>query len=215
MINMSEKVLIADDDSANLMILKSLISKWGYEVITAKDGTLAMQILLSDDHPRLVILDWLMPGLDGIEVCKRVRKTPRIEPIYIIFLTSLSRDEDIIEGMKAGADDYITKPCRHVELQWRLKTGAKILDLRKKLAYRSQQLENVKSEIKLLQGLLPICACCKKVRGDSDYLQKVRAYMAGRPEARFDNCICSSCFNELVEPEIEALQHHVKHIQHK
>ena len=107
--------------------------KWGYEVAVACDGEEALQILQLDDAPALAILDWMMPGLTGLEVCRRVRQRAREPYTYILLLTSRSQKEDLIEGMEAGADDYITKPFDQHELQVRLRAGTRLVDLQAEL----------------------------------------------------------------------------------
>jgi two-component system cell cycle response regulator len=127
------KILAAEDNPVFQSLLRSLLTKWGYEVLMAKDGTEAWQILEAEDGPRLAILDWMMPGMDGIEVCRRVRGAGREPYVYILLLTSRSESEDLVEGMDAGADDYVTKPIKADELQARLRAGKRILKLQEEL----------------------------------------------------------------------------------
>ncbi len=123
------KILIAEDDPSFRRLLEEKLAVWGYDVVVAEDGKAALQILRSDDPPRLALLDWMMPEMDGVEVCRRVRETEREPRIYILLLTSQQREEDIAAGMEAGVDDYITKPFKHNELQLRLRAGRRIVEL--------------------------------------------------------------------------------------
>jgi len=123
------KILIAEDDPVSCHMLESMLDKWGYDKIVARNGVEAWQILQSKDSPKLAILDWMMPGMQGPEICRKVRKSPDSQMIYIIMLTVRDRTEDIILGLQAGADDYIIKPFNHEELQARVQAGARIIEL--------------------------------------------------------------------------------------
>ena len=127
------KILIADDSIVSRHLLEATLRKWGYEVLVACDGEEALAILQRDDSPALAILDWMMPGMTGLEVCRRVRQRAREPYTYILLLTSKSQKEDLIEGMEAGADDYITKPFDQHELQVRLRAGTRLVDLQAEL----------------------------------------------------------------------------------
>lgn len=127
------KILIADDSNVSRHLLESIVRKWGYEVISTADGNQAWDALSREDAPRLAILDWMMPGMTGPEVCRRVRDKG-IEPYtYILLLTSKTQKEDVIEGMMAGADDYVVKPFDQQELNVRLRAGRRIIDLQDEL----------------------------------------------------------------------------------
>lgn len=128
------RILIAEDDPSFRRLLEEKLAMWGYDVVVAEDGEAALQVLQSEDPPLLAMLDWMMPGMDGIEVCRRVRETAREPYTYIILLTSQQRDEDLVTGMETGADDYITKPFKHHELQLRLRAGRRIIELQNELA---------------------------------------------------------------------------------
>ena len=127
------RVLIADDDDVLRHILQTTLTKWGYEVAVARNGLEAWRLLRSDDAPRMAILDWIMPGMDGVEVCREVRRQGDEPYVYLILLTSKQNKEDVIAGMEAGADDYIAKPFDPQELKVRLRAGRRILDLQAEL----------------------------------------------------------------------------------
>jgi len=129
----SVKILIADDSIVSRHLLEATLRKWGYDVAVACDGQQALDLLQGDEAPALAILDWMMPGLTGLEVCRRIRQRSREPYIYILLLTSKSQKEDLIEGMEAGADDYITKPFDQHELQVRLRAGKRLADLQAEL----------------------------------------------------------------------------------
>ncbi len=127
------KILIADDSIVSRHLLEATLRKWGYEVVVACDGAEALEILEQQHAPALAILDWMMPGMTGLDVCRRIRQRAREPYIYILLLTSKSQKEDLIEGMEAGADDYITKPFDQHELQVRLRAGTRLVDLQAEL----------------------------------------------------------------------------------
>jgi diguanylate cyclase (GGDEF)-like protein len=123
------KVLIAEDDMVSRRLLEAMLTKWGYEVTVTRDGVEAWEVLQGVDAPPLAILDWMMPGMDGVEVCRKVRQRGQEPYIYLLLLTTKGRKENIIEGLDAGADDYLTKPFDPHELQVRLRTGMRIVTL--------------------------------------------------------------------------------------
>jgi len=126
------KILVAEDDPVSRRLLEVTLSKWGYEVVTCADGQAAWDALKAPDAPQLVILDWMMPRLDGLQVCKNVRnpdERPAEPYVYIILLTAKSQKTDMVTGLEAGADDYLTKPFDAQELRMRLRAGRRILDL--------------------------------------------------------------------------------------
>ena len=127
-------VLIAEDSNLFRQILLKTISNWGYEVIIAKDGDEAWEILQQENAPRLAILDWVMPGLSGPEICLKIAGRERIPYIYLILLTSKNNKEDVVAGLEAGADDYIAKPFHEEELRWRIKIGERIIRLENKIS---------------------------------------------------------------------------------
>lgn len=127
------RILIADDSVAIRDILSKSLEAWGHEVIVCEDGTQAWQVLQQSDAPKLAILDWEMPGLDGISVCEKVVEKEENKETYLILLTSRDATEDVVQGLEAGADDYITKPFKEEELLARLNVGIRMLDMRSKL----------------------------------------------------------------------------------
>ncbi len=127
------KALIAEDNPGFRQILERMLKKWGYDVVAADSGLKAWEMLQATDPPRLAILDWMMPGLDGVEVCRRVRELGREPYIYILLLTARDTPEELVEGMEAGADDYLRKPVNSHELRVRLRAGRRILDLQEEL----------------------------------------------------------------------------------
>ena len=202
------RILIAEDDAVSRRMLEATLVKWEYEVVVATDGEQALEVLKKPDAPSLVILDWMMPGFDGCEVSRRARAHQALDErlLYILLLTAKGNKEDIVEGLNAGADDYIVKPFDRSELKARLDVGCRILRLQTELAQRVTELELALSKVKQLQGLLPICCYCKKIRDDRNYWQQVEGYVAEHSEAQFTHAICPSCREKIIEPELERLR---------
>jgi len=200
------RILIAEDDAVPRHLLQTTLTKWGYEVISTTDGMQALDALSRPDAPSLAILDWMMPGLDGAEVCRRARSLRTDRLLYIVLLTSKGSKEDVVHGLTAGADDYIVKPFDRSELKARINAGERILRLQAELAARVKELELALANVKLLQGLLPICCYCKKIRNDQNYWQQVDTYIADHSEAQFTHGICPECREKIVKPELERLK---------
>jgi two-component system cell cycle response regulator len=133
------KALIAEDNPGFRLALEKLLKKWGYDAVAAVNGKQALELLSRDDPPRLAILDWMMPELDGVEVCRRVREQNREPYIYILLLTAKDTADELIEGMEAGADEYLRKPVNTQELRVRLRAGRRIIDLQEELV-RAREL---------------------------------------------------------------------------
>jgi DNA-binding response OmpR family regulator len=201
------KILIAEDDITSRTILENVLIKWGYEVIVTKDGDEAWSKLQEPDAAQLLVLDWMMPRMDGLEVCRKVRQreTPGTNPIYIILLTGRNTKEDIVAGLQAGANDYITKPFDKDELKARIAVGRRVVELQSELAHKVTELKNALEHIKTLQGILPICSYCKKIRDDRNYWQQVETYIAQFTDARFSHSICPDCFEKYIKPKLEEM----------
>jgi DNA-binding response OmpR family regulator len=148
------RILIAEDDSISRRVLENALRKWGHEALLTRDGHTAFQALQGPDAPSLAILDWMMPGMSGLEVCRGVRAGAVGRSPYLILLTTKGTKEDIVAGLQAGADDYLTKPFNQDELQARLQVGLRTLALQKNLSDRVSELEEALSRVRQLQGLL-------------------------------------------------------------
>ena len=200
------RVVIAEDDAVSRRILETLLRKWGYEVTTTLDGEAAWEVLQGPNAPSLAILDIMMPGIDGLDLCRRLRESPTSVPPYIILLTATHGVREVVRGIEAGADDYLTKPYDHDELRVRVQVGARIIELQTKLAERVQQLEVALDHVKQLQGILPICSYCKKIRNDRNYWQNVESYVSDHSQAEFSHSICPSCYETTVKSQLESLR---------
>jgi phosphoserine phosphatase RsbU/P len=189
-------LLIAEDDLTSRTMLSAILSKWGYQVTAAVDGNQAWDLLRQPQAPKLVLLDWMMPGMDGMEVCRRIRDVVTPQPPYIILLTAKDNKKDIVLGLNAGANDYVSKPFDNDELQARIEVGARVIELQEILAKRIEDLQEALTHIKRLQGILPICMHCHKIRTDMQSWQKLEDYLVQHSEAKFSHGICEACLEK-------------------
>jgi phosphoserine phosphatase RsbU/P len=200
------KVLIAEDDIISSRILEVRLTKWGYDVTKTSNGLDAYEKLTANDAPKIAILDWMMPGIDGIEICKRIRSLDGIDQPYIILVTAKATKENIVEGLNAGADDYLVKPFHEEELRARLHAGLRITQLQTALSQRVMDLEFAMSKVKQLQGMLPICSYCKSIRDDSAYWHQVEDYISKHSHATFSHDICPKCYEIHLQPELNNIR---------
>ncbi len=172
------KILIAEDDPASGRLLSASLKKLGYDVILAPNGRDAWYSFLSE-RPRIVVTDWMMPLVDGVELCAKIRAEGRAQYTYVILLTALSGKERFMEGMRAGADDFITKPFDLEALRVRLKVAERILGLQQRVT--------------ALKGLLPICSYCRRIRDDAGTWHGLEDYVMSRTETSFAHTLCPEC----------------------
>ncbi len=177
---MKEKktILAVDDNPTNIKLLEGTLRN-EYNVLTANHGVDAIDICLTEPVD-LILLDIMMPEIDGYEVCIKLKEHSRTKHIPVIFLTAKTETKDIVKGFEVGGVDYVTKPFNKVELSARIKTHI---------------------EIKTLRGLLPICASCKNIRDDNGYWKKIETYIEEHSQAEFSHDVCSDCAKELY-PEL-------------
>jgi CheY-like chemotaxis protein len=200
------RLVVADDDPVTRRLLEGVLGRLGFDVVLAKDGTEALEILTGDDPPPLAILDWMMPGMTGIEVCRTLRERAPSGPTYVLIVTSRERTEDLVAALDAGADDYVTKPFQVEELKARVGVGLRVATLQRRLADRVTELELALAQITRLQGLLPICMYCKKIRNDQNYWTQVETYVSDHSDARFSHGICPECRVKHIEPQLERMR---------
>ncbi len=210
-------VLIAEDHPATRRLLEKILISAGYETESAENGRKAIELFNERFFP-IIVADWDMPEMDGIELCRAVRKNAVAGYVYIVLLTVKESKHDIITGLEAGADDYLTKPFDRTELVARLNAGKRILELerflreanerskreieQRKQAEKAQgklvrELQDALASVKALGGLLPICSYCKKIRDDNGYWNQIEAYIEEHSEADFSHSICPKCAKEL------------------
>jgi DNA-binding response OmpR family regulator len=199
------KILIADDDAVAARILEATLLRLGWEVTTVSDGATAWEVLETlpvENLPQLVVLDWMMPGMDGVEICRRLRASSRYELTYVLLLTSREAKEDLAEGLAAGANDYMTKPFDATELEARVRVGERVVTLQASLAARVAELEEALSDVRTLQGLLPICAWCKMVRNEANYWEQLDSYVTSHTDVALTHSICPDCMGRMMDEPV-------------
>ena len=191
------RILVADDDPLAREVLTRTLVSAQHEVIRAQDGGEALAILQESHPPSLAILDWMMPVLNGPEVCRLIRGESPNTNRYLILLTSRDAHEDIVAGLAAGAHDYLVKPFHEGELLARVSVGVRMLGLQDGLTARVAELEVALSRVRQLSGLLPICAYCKSIRSDDNYWHAVEAYISKYSNTQFSHGVCPPCFERI------------------
>ncbi len=200
------KILIAEDDSSTRILLQKLLERFGNEVMVAEDGTQAWNLFQKEQSISIVILDWMMPGIEGIELCRKIRDFSKEKSVYIIILTAKEGTDNVIKALEAGADDYITKPFNNGELNARVNVGKRIIELQNSLTNRITELELALSHVNQLQQLLPICSYCKNIRDDKNYWHEVDSYITKHSNTNFTHGICPDCYEKIIKPQIEDLK---------
>jgi phosphoserine phosphatase RsbU/P len=187
------KILIAEDEPLSRRLLQHVLTEHGHEVIVTSDGLQAWEVLQADDAPHLAVVDWMMPGLTGLQLCNLVHEAPDADLKYLILLTAKGEKADIVRGLAAGANDYVTKPFDKDELRARVEVGVRMIQLQIRLADRIRELQEALAHVNQLKGIIPICAQCKKIRDDQNYWQRVEKYIAKNVDAKFTHGLCPDC----------------------
>ncbi|MEJ6731602.1 MAG: response regulator [Opitutaceae bacterium] len=186
------QILAVEDDPVARRVLRQALTKLGHEVVEAEDGEAALDAMARENF-RVIVSDWLMPNMDGLEFCRRVRERPAEEYVYFILLTGrLASAENEREAADAGVDDFLSKPLDMNELWMRLRVAERIL----KFA----------TQVRMLEAFLPICSYCKKVREDSNYWTQIESYINTRTGTDFSHSVCPDCYERVVVPELEKLK---------
>ena len=192
-------ILIAEDDVVASKLLQRSLTAWGLRPVPFTDGLAALQALRAPDGPRLALVDWMMPGLEGPEICRRLREEKgRGDSVHVILVTSRDATSDVVEALKAGANDYVTKPFNQDELRARVMAGMRVARLQDELAGRVTELEAALAQVRELKGMLPICCYCHSIRDDKDYWQRIEDFIGERSHAEFTHGVCPTCLARAV-----------------
>jgi CheY-like chemotaxis protein len=189
-------ILVVDDNPDNLRLLAEILSEHHYKVRLAPNGARALATICKE-APDLILLDVMMPELDGFEVCRQLKADERTAKIPVIFISALHETIDKVKAFTLGGVDYITKPFKAEEVLSRVKTHLSLSLLRRQLERKNAELQKALDEIKILQGIIPICANCKNIRDDKGYWDKVEIYISKHSEATFSHSICPNCAKAL------------------
>lgn len=188
-------IMIVDDLPSNIQILSEILGK-EYSVFFALNGMDALE-QVKMTRPDLILLDIVMPGISGLEVCRRLKEDPRMTDIPVIFITALDHPEEEQEGLKLGAADYISKPFNPDIVQLRVSNHIELKMRTDALKERTRELEDALSSIKRLKGLLPICSSCKKIRNDKGYWKQIEEYFSENSDIMFSHGLCPKCIKKL------------------
>jgi CheY-like chemotaxis protein len=149
------KILIAEDDATSRLLIENTLTNWGYEVMVARNGIEAWEAFQGENTPQLAVLDWMMPGLEGVQICRKVREELTPSSCYILLLTARNRIEEVAEGLDSGADDYLIKPCDPIELEARLRVGFRMLELQSRLVARVTEDSRFETLTQTVRTLVP------------------------------------------------------------
>jgi CheY-like chemotaxis protein len=196
------KLLLAEDSGDQREFLEVLLGEWGFPVVSVKDGDEAWRLLQDADAPPLLLLDSVMPGLSGPQICRRLRETRSRRARHIILLTARATPEDVESGLDAGADDFIAKPFNETELRARLRAGERHVRLQQELGRRITEVESALERIRQLEGILPLCSYCRRIRENERAWQPLESFIARRSKTTFSHDICPDCWTYVVEPDL-------------
>ncbi len=188
------RILAVDDEYINTQVIKSLLRE-EYDVLTALNGQEAID-QVKRYMPDLILLDVMMPDMSGFEVCKIIKDDAQSADIPIIFLTALDTHDGQLEGLELGAIDYLTKPIKFQLLKLRVRNHIAMIEQRDQLLRKNEELEAALARVKQLEGIIPICMYCKKIRDDQQSWQQLEAYITNHSEARFSHGMCPQCAEE-------------------
>lgn len=199
---LGSEIMIVDDILENVELLMELLSKEGFLVRTANDGELALRSIRAK-VPELILLDIRMSGMDGFEVCSRLKAEAGTSQIPVIFISAFGDEKQKVKGFEVGGVDYVTKPFSPAEVISRVKTHVTLRRTQVELENRAGQLENALAQVKRLKSLLPICSSCKKIRDDQGYWQEIEDYISEHADVDFSHSICPDCMRELYPEHAE------------
>lgn len=194
--NNEGSILIVDDKPENLTVLRQILTEHGYRVRPAISGEIALKTVQAD-LPDLILLDIVMPNMDGYEVCRKLKADEQTRQVPIIFISALDELEDKVKAFSEGGVDYITKPFQIEEVLARVNTHINLHSLQRCLEKKNTELQKALDEVKQLRGFLPICASCKNIRDDQGYWEAIEIYICDHSEAQFTHSICPDCATKL------------------
>jgi DNA-binding response OmpR family regulator len=192
--NNRSKILVVDDDSVNTLLISSAL-KDEYDILTALNGHDAID-LLKEHKPDLILLDVMMPDLSGFEVCSIIKQDAEFADIPVIFLTALNTHDGEMQGLELGGIDYITKPLNFALLKLRVRNHIALKEQRDLLVRQKEELEAAFARVKQLEGVIPICSYCKKIRDDKKSWHQLERYISDHSEAVFSHGACPDCLEE-------------------
>ena len=187
------RILIAEDEYTTRLMVQVSLENWGYSVNSVADGKEAWEIFKKPEAPDVAILDWEMPEVDGVELCKRIKNLQRANPVYVILLTGRDSQKDIVQGFDAGADDYMTKPFNDDELRARVRVAERLVTIQSSLSQSVEELKSALDMVDTLQGSVPVCNNCQKIEGDNNKWHTLNECINERFDMRFTPELCPEC----------------------
>jgi len=187
------RILIAEDEYTTRLMVQASLENWGYSVNSVADGKEAWEIFKKPEAPDVAILDWEMPEVDGVELCKRIKNLQRANPVYVILLTGRDSQKDIVQGFDAGADDYMTKPFNDDELRARVRVAERLVTIQSSLSQSVEELKSALDMVDTLQGSVPVCNNCQKIEGDNNKWHTLNECINERFDMRFTPELCPEC----------------------
>ncbi len=187
------RVLVVDDSKSARELLERSLAGNGYAPMSASCGAEALDLLAGAEAPALAIVDWMLPDIDGPEICSRIRQRTEAPYVYLVLLTARSERADVIHGLDSGADDFLRKPFDAAELKSRLRVGERVVALQRSLQMRVRELQVALDHVRKLQGIIPICMFCKRIRDDADAWHQLEKYLSEHSDAQFSHSLCQDC----------------------
>jgi len=197
------RVLAVDDDAATRQTMMAVIQSAGWTPVVVEDPEEAHDILMGPDAPPIALIDWQMPKLSGIDLCRLLRRADPDARPYVIFVTANTAADDIVTGLDAGADGYMTKPISAIELQARVRAGLRTIAVQSELRLRLRAAETLMAQVKPLRELMPICCYCHRVRHDEELWSSLEDYLRTKVNVRFTHGFCPTCYIYHVKPDLE------------
>ena len=199
------RILVAEDEPVSRAVLVAQLTRLGHEVVATEDGEQAWARFAAEPL-ECVVTDWMMPGMDGLELCRRIRAGAERPWAYVLLLTSREGRESLLEGLDAGADEFMSKPPDARVLQARLHVAQRLLGLERSLRDRVAGLEKALEEVRQLRGILPICMYCKKIQTGPDAWKGVELYVSEHSDASFSHGVCPGCNETILQPQLDELR---------
>jgi len=195
--NKRYRILAVDDEPINIQLMAGALNG-EYDLLTALNGQGAID-MLKEHKPDLILLDVMMPDITGFEVCKIIKADERFADIPIIFLTALDTQEGQLQGLELGGIDYLTKPINFKLLRLRVRNHIVLKEQRDLLVRQKEELEAALARVRQLEGIIPICMYCKKIRDDQQSWHQLETYISNHSEALFSHGICPQCYEEQMQ----------------
>lgn len=190
------RVVVADDELLSRTVLNAVLTGAGYQVVVTNNGDEAYGALAGTNAPQLAVLDWMMPGKSGLEVCRALRSDTAHRYTYIIVLTARDSRDERLEAIGAGADDFLAKPIDQAELLARLRSGERVIRLENSLAEKVEELARALKQVKHLEGIITICMHCRRIAVGKDEWLKLEAYVEAHSNASFTHGLCQECLDK-------------------